>query len=359
MHVLALNGSPRSDGMSKSKIMLNALVEGMREAGAEVDVVDLREKKVRTCRGCMCCWTATPGVCAIKDDMTAELFPKWLKADLAVYAFPLYHFTVNADMKAFIERTLPVLQPFFISVGKETLHPLRHRHPRVAFLSVAGFPEYSVFDQLSSWVRFLYGRFGILAAEIYRPMAEGLTIPSLKRKSAEVLDATRRAGSELVEQGTVSEETLSRITQDMHDDPRLFLQAGDLMWKACIREGVTVREFFERGLVPRPEDPGEFMTLMQAAFKPEAAQGMSAVIQFDFSGRHEDSCCFAIDNGTIRAAKGAVESPGLTIRSDFDLWMDILCNRADGQQMFLEHKYTALGDLSVLIRMKELFAGES
>lgn len=357
MKVLALNGSPRSDGMSKSKIMLNALVEGMREAGAEVDVVDLREKKVRTCRGCMCCWTTTPGVCAVKDDMTAELFPKWLKADLAVYAFPLYHFTINADMKAFIERTLPVLQPFFISVGKETLHPLRHKHPRVAFLSVAGFPEHSAFDQLSSWVRFLYGRFGMLAAEIYRPMAEGLAIPSLKCKAAEILDATRRGGREIVEQGTVSEETLSRITQDMHDDPRLFLQVGDMMWKTCIRQGVTVREFYEKDLVPRPETIGEFMTLMRAAFAPEAAQGMASVIQFDFSGRQESSCHLIIDSGTIQAAEGAADSPGLTIRSDFDLWMDILCNRADGHQMFLEHKYTARGDLSVLMRMKGLFGG--
>ena len=357
MKVLALNGSRRSDGMSKSKIMLNALVEGMREAGAEVDVVDLREKKVRTCRGCMCCWTTTPGVCAIKDDMTAELFPKWLEADLAVYAFPLYHFTINADMKAFIERTLPVLQPFFISVGTETLHPLRHRHPRVAFLSVAGFPEHSVFDQLSSWVRFLYGRFGILAAEIYRPMAEALTVPSLRHTATEVLDATRRAGMEIVEQGTVSDETMARITRDMHEDPRLFLQAGDMMWKTCIREGVTVSEFHEKGLVPRPENPGEFMTLMRAAFVPEAAQGMSSVIQFDFSGGHEGSCRLVVDNGTIQAAEGAADSPGLTIRSDFDLWMDILCNRADGQQMFLDQKYTARGDLDLLMRMKELFGG--
>ena len=121
-------------------------------------------------------------------------------------------------------------------------------------------------------------------------MAEGLTVPSLRHKAAEVLDATRRAGGEIVEQGSVSEETFARITQDMHDDPRLFLKAGDLMWKTCIREGVTVREFSEKGLVPRPDDPGEFMTLMQVAFMPEAARNMSAVIQFDFSGRHEGSC---------------------------------------------------------------------
>ena len=89
--------------------MLNCLVEGMRDAGAEVEIVHLREKTVNNCMGCCTCWTKTPGKCIHKDDMTKELFPKWLASDLAVYATPLYHYTVNAEMKAFIERTLPVL----------------------------------------------------------------------------------------------------------------------------------------------------------------------------------------------------------------------------------------------------------
>ena len=41
MKILALNSSPRGGGQSKTEIMLNALVAGMREAGAEVEVVDL------------------------------------------------------------------------------------------------------------------------------------------------------------------------------------------------------------------------------------------------------------------------------------------------------------------------------
>ncbi len=57
-------------------------------------------------------------------------------------------------MKGFIERTLPVLEPFFIPQDARTVHPLRHRAPKVVLLSVAGFPEDSVFDQLSSWVNF-------------------------------------------------------------------------------------------------------------------------------------------------------------------------------------------------------------
>ncbi len=119
MKALALNSSPRGGGQSKTEIMLTALVKGMRDAGAEVEVINLREKTVKYCSGCYSCWTKTPGVCIHKDDMTKELFPKFLESDLAILATPLYHFTVNANMKAFIERTLPILQPFLVQVRRE------------------------------------------------------------------------------------------------------------------------------------------------------------------------------------------------------------------------------------------------
>ena len=125
MKILALNSSPRTDGESKTEIMLNALVNGMREAGAEVEVVALRKKRINFCAGCFSCWTKTQGTCIHKDDMTRELFPKWLEADLVVYASPLYHFTVNAAMKAFIERTLPILEPFLLQHNGRTYHPLK------------------------------------------------------------------------------------------------------------------------------------------------------------------------------------------------------------------------------------------
>ena len=47
MKILALNSSPRSGGQSKTEIMLNALVSGMRKAGADVEVVHLRKKKIK------------------------------------------------------------------------------------------------------------------------------------------------------------------------------------------------------------------------------------------------------------------------------------------------------------------------
>ena len=106
MKVLALNSSPRSGKDSYTVMMLNPLVEGMREVGADVEIVNLREKKIKNCIGCLTCWTKTPGRCVHKDDMTNELFPKWLASDLVVYATPLYYHTINAAMSTFWELSL-------------------------------------------------------------------------------------------------------------------------------------------------------------------------------------------------------------------------------------------------------------
>jgi len=355
MKVLALNSSPRGDGESKTELMLTHLVKGMREAGAGVEVVDLRKKRVKHCIGCFTCWTKTPGVCVHKDDMTNELFPKWRDSDLVIYATPLYHFTLNATMKAFIERTLPFLEPYLKDRGGETSHPVRFNHPKVVFLSVAGFPEISVFAQLSSWANFIFGRHGILAAEIYRPMAEGMNSPYLMEEADHILQATVQAGREIVQHSKISPETLTRITKPLVDDPKPYFEMANLFWKTCIAEGLTPKEFREKSIVPRPDSVEAFMVVMPMGFNPEAARDTRATIQFKFSGEAEGSCYFRIENRKIQAALGAVEKPDLTVEAPFSVWMDIMTRKADGQQMFMEQKYKVFGDFSLLLRMNQLF----
>lgn len=355
MKVLALNSSPRGGGQSKTELMLDHLLEGMREAGADVEVVSLREKTVKNCIGCFTCWTKTPGVCIHKDDMTKELFPKLLECDLVICATPLYHFTVTAGMKAFIERTLPIMEPFFDQREGKTRHPRRHKFPAVVVLSVAGFPEDSVFDQLSSYAKFLFGEG--LVAEIYRPAAETMTASFCSEKAKDILDATRQAGHEIVESMKVSEETLARIKQPIVEDYRSFREIGNLMWKTCIREGVTPKEFGEKGLIPRPDSIKTFMMIMPMGFNPKAAGDTKAVMQFKFSGEVEGSCHLKIENGEIEAIEGTVDSPDLNIESPFEVWMDIITGKVDGQQAFMAQKYKVMGDLSLLMKMNELFGG--
>jgi len=348
MKILSINSSPRTGGESKTELMLNYLVKGMREAGAEVEVVNLREKKIKYCIGCFTCWTKTPGNCIHKDDMTKELFPKWLKSDLVVYATPLYHYTVNAEMKAFIERTLPVLEPFFEQRDNRTVHPLRQTPPDAVVLSVAGFLEMSVFNLLSNYVQFLFGRNRRLLAEIYRPAAEMLS--RIEDKKEEVFEATIQAGRELVTSRQVSTETLNQIQQPIIDF-QTFARMGNLFWKTCIAEGVTPKEFREKDMIPRPDSIESFMLVFPFGLNSEAVGDRKIILQFNFSGEVTSSCYFTIEKGNISPKEGSKENPDITIETPFDLWMDIITGKADGQQMFMEQKYTVEGDLSLMIKL--------
>jgi multimeric flavodoxin WrbA len=352
MNVIAINSSPRGQGESKTEMILKPLVEGMEAAGARVDLVNLREKKVRNCIGCFTCFTKTPGACVHQDDMTKEIFPKWLDADLAVYATPLYHYTVNATMKAFIERTLPVLEPFFEEKDGRMHHPRRHPASKAVVMSVAGFPEMAVFDQLSAYVRFIFGK--NLLAEIYRPAAESLAyLPDASPRDA-IFDALRKAGGELVRSQAVSPDTLEQITQPLGIEST-FALVGNAMWKTCIEEKVTPREMRERGIAPRPDSIETFMLLMPMGFQPETAGDLNATFQFDFSGEENGSCHLAIANGKIAAVAGAAPKSDITIKTPFGLWMDIMTGKADGQQALMDQKYNVEGDFSLLLKLGSLF----
>jgi len=358
MKVLALNSSARSRGESKTELMLNHLVNGMREAGADVETVNLREKNIKNCVGCFTCMTKTPGKCVLKDDMTQDLFPRWLESDLVIYATPLFHHTVNATMKTFIERTWPICEPFLLEREGRWVHPLRRKHPGVVVLSVCGFPAMSAFGGLTHYVKFLFEaqEKERLWAEIYRPGAE--LMYSIVEKQKDILDATTQAGKELVETHRVYPETLARIEQPLTNNVSNFAKIANCMWKTCISEGVTLKKFADEVMIPRPDSIETFMAIFPLGLKAFAANGTKAILQFNLSGDVQGTCHFSMENGTVSALKGSAESPDLTIDTPFDVWMDIMTGKADGQQMFMAQKYKVQGDLSLLMRMGQIFGNK-
>lgn len=355
MRVLALNSSARAGSDSKTEIMLNALVDGMRTAGADVEVVNLKDKKIRVCSGCYTCWTKTPGKCIHQDDMTNELFGKWVDSDLCVLATPLFHHTVNATMKTFIERTLPVAEPYLIMDGDRWSHPLRYEKiPGVVLLSVAGFPAMSAFGALQHYINFLFGyREGRLWAELYRPGAEML--PNAGDKRDDILAATRQAGRELVERKTVSPDTKARVEQPISEDFDVFAEMANVFWDTCIAEGVTPKEFNQKELMPRPNSISSFMHILSMGFNAEGAGDTRAVLQFDFSGSVAGQCHLAIADGAIAYSEGPAEKADLTIKTPFDVWMDIMTGKADGAQMLMQGQYTAEGNTDLLLNMRQWF----
>ena len=123
MKVLAFNCSPKMD-KGATALILNPFLEGMREAGVEVELFYTKKLEVNPCQGCFNCWLKTPGKCFQKDDMQMVL-AKLREADIWVFGTPVYVDGVSGPMKNLMDRMLPLLQPFIELRDGHCRHPKR------------------------------------------------------------------------------------------------------------------------------------------------------------------------------------------------------------------------------------------
>lgn len=101
-NVLILSGSPRKGG--NSDLLCDEFMKDALESGNQVEKIFLRSKKVAPCNACYFC-KQNGGQCAIKDDM-AEILDKMQAADVIVMASPVYFYSIDAQMKAVIDRSV-------------------------------------------------------------------------------------------------------------------------------------------------------------------------------------------------------------------------------------------------------------
>ena len=100
--VLIISSSPRKGG--NSDLLCDQFAKGAQEAGHEVEKISLREHKINYCTGCGVCNETHR--CVQKDDM-APLLDKMLAADVIVLATPVYFYSMDGQLKTFIDRTVP------------------------------------------------------------------------------------------------------------------------------------------------------------------------------------------------------------------------------------------------------------
>lgn len=100
--VLILSGSPRKDG--NSDLLCNEFLKGAVDGGNTVEKIRVAEKNIAPCSACYYC-RDNGGACVHKDDM-AELMQKIIDADVLVLASPVYFYSLSAQLKAVIDRTV-------------------------------------------------------------------------------------------------------------------------------------------------------------------------------------------------------------------------------------------------------------
>jgi Pyruvate/2-oxoacid:ferredoxin oxidoreductase delta subunit len=220
MKVLALNGSPRMKA-SSTYHMLKPLLEGMEEAGAQTELVHIREYDLKDCTGCYTCWVHTPGECVNKNkDSMYDILQKFHAADLVVFGTPLYIFTMSGIMKTFLDRTIPSLEPWLIPnphLTGSTMHPERfHKPEKILLVSPCGFPEFENFDSLVATFKQTARMFGWeYVGEILRPSAEPLSRKEFQGGFTSYFYLLRQAGEQVVREGRISDALQADLRKDL------------------------------------------------------------------------------------------------------------------------------------------------
>jgi multimeric flavodoxin WrbA len=100
LKILAIIASPRGMQGNTGRL-LEEVLAGVHEAGAETEVLSLKTLHVQPCVACDICHST--GLCNIKDDYEA-IKDKLLACDGFILASPNYIFSVSAQMKALFDR---------------------------------------------------------------------------------------------------------------------------------------------------------------------------------------------------------------------------------------------------------------
>lgn len=100
MNILVLTGSPRKGGNSDK--MADAFIAGARQAGHEATKYTAADKRIKACIACDRCYSMGEA-CAVDDDFNG-LAPLAEKADMIVFATPVYWFTFPAQLKTALDK---------------------------------------------------------------------------------------------------------------------------------------------------------------------------------------------------------------------------------------------------------------
>lgn len=168
----------------------------------------------------------------------AALLPKLAQADVTAYATPLYVDGMNAAMKAVLDRSIPLLQPFFVEHEGHCRHdPMPGYRPgRVVLVSVSGFTELDNFEPLLVHIRAACRNMrSEFCGALLRPYASSL--PELAEAGVDVDDvyrACRAAGEQLVREGRMDEAVLARVSRELMPRER-YIQAVNVHFRRVMR----------------------------------------------------------------------------------------------------------------------------
>jgi multimeric flavodoxin WrbA len=371
--VVAINGSPH-EGFGNTSQMLTMLGQNLSREGLELEEIFLSQHQIGFCTGCATCLET--GACWVRDDYKSVVRTV-LEADAVILASPVYFFNVTAQMKTFLDRSL--------GYGHR---PRRDWKPGLALSVSAGHGETWVAEYLGRVMR-AFGAFpvGKLTAIAVGP-GEFLGREAVEARAADLARDLAHAVKEkrrypATDQDLIYWHFMSNLIKENRD----FMAADYEHWqelglfksfeayvgqtrsrqipnieahppKARMKQKIAVAPPPPQKAESPAADPGtllELMKMMPGALNPAAAQGLTAIYQFEVSGSENFTAHLVIDDGKATFHEGSAEKPSIIIKTPAEVWLAISRGELDGTSAFLSGQFRIKGDLGLLIKLKTLF----
>ncbi|MGW8303397.1 MAG: NAD(P)H-dependent oxidoreductase [Desulfobacterales bacterium] len=379
--IVAVNGSPHA-GVGNTSMMIEMLRDPLSQKGFNLEIINLCENEINYCYGCGFCMEK--GKCWIDDDHRS-IAQRLLAADGIIFASPVYIFSVTAQMKAFLDRSLAYAHK-----------PRSSWKPGMSVCVSAGFGETGVGDYLADMLRF-YGGFavGTLTALSVAP-GEFMGMESVTARAQDLAHDLARAIKEkrrypatdrdlrfyqfmgdLVKnhKDTVMQhdfkhwqaqglfDGFEKYIQQTTHKPQYNPQVRDAWIKELIAQHKKKDKKISAQSKPAERGPqvakncAELLQMMPLGFNQTESNGFEAIYQFEISGEENFTAHLKICKGTCTYHAGPADHPNVIVKTPADVWLAISKGELDGQQAFMSGRYQVEGDLSLLMKLRSLFSG--
>lgn len=213
MKILVFNGSPKRE-RSDTMHITNAFLTGMSEVEEQnITLVNVADKKIKFCTGCFSC-KYNGGTCIHSDDMR-DILDEILKSDLLVFSFGLYSYGMPAQLKAMLDRTLPLSSMAMSRVGDRYVHVGQADFSKLRYLMICGcgFPNSTHnFEPAAMQFKLCFPNNHTVITVPEGPM---FSAPEAEVVTAPRLELVKEAGRQYAENGAIDENLMKDICSPM------------------------------------------------------------------------------------------------------------------------------------------------
>jgi putative sterol carrier protein len=104
-----------------------------------------------------------------------------------------------------------------------------------------------------------------------------------------------------------------------------------------------------------PKSVKAFFQLLPEKFDQDAAEGITAIYQFDLSGQDGGQYYLVVDGGACQVHEGRHPEPDVTFVMSGEDCLRVLEGKLDGPSVFLSGRLQVTGDFGLAVQLRAMF----